>query len=227
MTAADSRRLARLAAEFGDQQTSADAMRRVVETALTQVPGAEHAGITLIDRGRLSTPAATSDLMLRVDAIQYEIREGPCLTALADEPLVHVADLTTDARWPRFAERVAQLGIHSILAFHLAARGRVLGALNLYAGRPHAFGPDAGEFGALLSAHAAVVLALITKVDNLDVAVRSRDVIGQAKGILMERYRITDQQAFELLVNASQATNTKVHDVAAHLADTGELKGLP
>ena len=226
MTEPDSARLARLVAEFGEQTTAAAVMDRIVASAATQIPGAEDAGITLVERGRVSTPAATSELVLRVDEIQYETREGPCLSVLGDEPLIQVDDLLEDTRWPRFSPQVAALGVRSMLSFHLQAQRRVLGALNLYATQPGAFNAQSDAFGMVLSAHAAVVLALITKVDNLSIAVQSRDVIGQAKGILMERYRLTDQQAFDLLVSASQATNTRVHEVATHLADTGELKGL-
>jgi hypothetical protein len=110
-----------------------------------------------------------------------------------------------------------------MLSLRLYVRGDTLGALNLYASEPDAFTSDSEHIGALFAAHAAVAMSDAQRVQQLQIAADVRDLIGQAKGILMERYKLTAVQAFELLVRASQTTNTRLADIARHLADTGEL----
>ena len=136
---------------------------------------------------------------------------------------VRLADIAADQRWPEFTRRAAHLGLRSMLSFQLYVVRDNLGALNLYSDEPGAFTDESEYIGLMFAAHAAVALIGAQQQQNMTLAVSMRDLIGQAKGILMERHRITAEQAFDLLVRASQRTNTKLADIARVLTATGEL----
>jgi len=137
-----------------------------------------------------------------------------------------VPDLRTEQRWPRFAAEVVDLGVGSMLSFQLFVTGGNLGALNLYSGRPHSFDEEAEAIGVVFASHAAVALAGAQQEERMRTAMTSREVIGQAQGILMERFRLTGPQAFQVLARASSHTNRKVADIAEELTATGDLPGL-
>ena len=198
----------------------------IVRAAVGTVPGAEHAGISLVERRReVHTRAATGDLVHAVDRAQYETGEGPCLDAVYAERTVLLADIAGEDRWPRFVERAGHLGVGSMLSFQLFVRQDTLGALNLYSADKHAFDEDSVHVGSLFAAHAAVAMSGARQQEHLQQAISARDVIGQAKGILMERYKLTADQAFTVLARASQERNVKLIEVARSLTDTGELIG--
>jgi GAF domain-containing protein len=198
-------------------------LQAVVAVTLSNVPGAEHAGITTLDKGRRPvTPAATHQLVEKVDSVQYSLREGPCLTALQEHATVLADDLPEDERWPRFAPRAADLGVGSMLSFQLFVHSGSVGALNLYATERRAFGADAVTIGSLLAAHAAIAIVAARTAHEMRLALSTRDVIGQAKGILMERHKIDADAAFGLLVRASQDSNRKLRDVAEMVSATGD-----
>lgn len=132
-------------------------------------------------------------------------------------------DLRAETRWPGFARRAVALGVLSVLSFQLFAADDSFGALNLYSPDAAAFGPDSESTGILLASHAALAMAASRTQEGLLTAMDSREMIGQAKGILMERYKVTGVEAFGLLVASSQAVNRKLRDVAEHLVATGEL----
>jgi GAF domain-containing protein len=224
MTITDADGFAALARSLAAEANVPAVLSRVVKASVTQIEGAEHAGITALSRHAASTPAASDDVVLAIDNLQYRTGEGPCLSAAADhEAVVIVDDLTTDARWPVFGPGAVRHGIRSMLSFHLYTDRDTIGALNIYARQPHAFTPGSVRTGVLLAAHSAVAIAAATTSADLRIALESRDVIGQAKGILMERYKITATKAFDLLITASQNSNRKLRDVAAELTDAGAL----
>lgn len=206
-------------------------LRRTVLAAVRNVPGAEFAGIAVLGKRSITSVAASDALVGLLDQAQYDAAEGPCLAVVSDErSIVLVDDLAKDRRWPRFAARAAELGVSSVLSFQLSATGDAMGTLNLYARTAHAFTEESVLVGTMLSAHAAVAMDATVAIDRLHQALAGRDVIGQAKGILMERYQLSDDQAFDLLIAASQHTNRKLHDVAADLVATGALpdpRGAP
>lgn len=206
-------------------------LQRTVLAAVRNVPGAELAGIAVLGKRSIRSVAASAPLVGLVDQAQYDAAEGPCLAVVADERnIVLVDDLATDPRWPKFAARAAELGVASVLSFQLSATGDTIGTLNLYAHAAHAFTEESVLVGTMLSAHAAIAMDATVAIDRLHQALAGRDVIGQAKGILMERYQLTDDQAFDLLIAASQHTNRKLHDIAADLVATGTLpdpRGIP
>lgn len=201
-----------------------DTLQRIVGLAVETIDGCDHAGVTLVRSNRVDTPAASDDIAPRVDAIQSEVDEGPCLDAIREQAVLQVDRLGGDERWPRFATRTAQqTGVQSILAFRLFVEEDTLGTLNLYSRRPNAFDRQARAIGAVFATHAAVALSTAQHDAQMDLALASRDLIGQAKGILMKRDGVTAEQAFELLREASQHLNMKVRDVAERVTYTGDL----
>lgn len=203
------------------------AFQHVVDVALREIAGSELGGVSELTKNGIRTRLASEPQVEQVDRVQYEAREGPCLTAaVAGMPVVVCEDLASDDRWPAFGQGAADLGIRSVISFKLFDAQETIGALNLYARKPHAFAADAEDVGSLLAAHAAVVMTASRKQANLNVALQTRDVIGQAKGILMERYKIDDRQAFSMLIAVSQHTHRKLRDVADRLRRTGEIPGL-
>lgn len=219
-------RLAKIIGELAEQPTAEELMQYIVTATRDHIPSAEHAGLTLLRGGRLTTAAATGAVIRQIEDIEYRTGQGPCVSAALEEPFVHTPDLAQDSRWPLFSAEVLRFGFHSMLAFRFAADERIIGALNVYAASAGAFDEHADAFGTVFAPLGAVVLSLVSRTENLRIAVESRDVIGQAKGILMERYKLSADQAFQLLTTASQASNTKLRDVAEELAATGQIPGL-
>jgi GAF domain-containing protein len=199
-------------------------LQAIVQAATGTVPGAEYASISAVGKRRvLQTKAATGGLARAVDQAQYETGQGPCLDALYEHRTVRLPDLEAEPRWPRFAAQAREVGAATMLAIQLYVRGQDLGALNLHSTHRNAFGDESEQVGLLFAAHAAVAMAGAESDANMNIALGHRDVIGQAKGILMERYKISAQDAFRLLVVTSQTTNIKLHDVADYLTRTGQL----
>ncbi|MCZ2804618.1 GAF and ANTAR domain-containing protein [Modestobacter sp. VKM Ac-2983] len=214
-------RIARtLQEEHGDVDRT---LESITTAAVDTVPGADMASVSLVVRRRVEPQAATSEQAEQIDALQSEFDEGPCLDALREEQTVRVDDLADESRWPRFAAGASRRGAGSMLSFQLFTEGDNLGALNLYARRPHSFDGESESVGQIFASHAAIALSAARQESNLRSALDSRDLIGQAKGILMERHRLTAEQAFELLVRASSHTNRKLLDVAAELTSTGAM----
>lgn len=200
-----------------------DTLQLIVDLAVATVPGCEHAGISFVHDRKISTPAASDAVALRVDAVQFEVDQGPCMDAIVEDQVFKSDDLATETRWPLFSARAhAESGIRSMLGLRLFARGRTMGALNLMSARRAAFGDDALSTAALFAALAAVALNAAQTEETLQLALKSRDVIGQAMGILMERHRITDREAFQRLSVASQNLNIRLKDVAGQIVLTGE-----
>jgi GAF domain-containing protein len=198
-----------------------ETLQGITEAAVDCIPGADWAGITMGSKHeQFETRAPTGAVVVRIDVEQYDAGEGPCLSALWDDEVVRADDISTDTRWPTWAARVQGLGVGSMLSFRLFVRGDVLGALNTYAASPRSYGPDAESVGLLFAAHAAVALSGAEEVAQLRQAASSRDLIGQAKGILMERYSlVSDAEAFDLMVRASQSSHLKLHVVARQLVE--------
>lgn len=221
------RELSELAREMQADTTSEALQQRIVTAAVSEVPGARYAGITLVAGKNVSTTAASDPLVGRIDQIQYATGEGPCLDSAVRHETVRSDDLRSETRWPRFSRQTADLGVRSMLSCQLFTEAESFGALNLYAPDPGAFGPDSESTGILLASHAALAMAAARTEAGLTAAIDTRDLIGQAKGILIERYKITGVEAFGLLVASSQSVNRRLRDVAGHLVDTGELLSPP
>ena len=156
-------------------------------------------------------------------AAQSETGEGPCLQSIHERTPVRIDDSAAEHRWSKFTARVAAEPFTSMLSVPLLVGTEAIGSLSLYSPEPAVFDAEAEEMGLVLADHAAVAIAGAREEEGLVLALSHRDVIGQAKGILMERHKVTADQAFQLLVRASQMLNVKLRDLAAELAATGEI----
>jgi GAF domain-containing protein len=210
-----------------DATTVAEVLRKVVEATLGIVPGADLVSITLRGPdGTFHTPIETEPIAADLDQVQYNTGEGPCVLAAELSGAGHAlsGDLATEPAWPTFGPAAASCGFHSVLATTLPAAKppNLAGALNIYSRRRHAFDDRAQDLALLLATHASLALAnthALTTAElrqlQLQEAIDTRDVIGQAKGILMQRRGCTADEAFDLLRRTSQDLNIKL----AHLAD--------
>ena len=206
-----------LLAQEDVQQT----LQRIVDLAVETLDGCDHAGVTFVRGKRFSTPASSSDVPPKVDAIQYETGEGPCLDAIREHEVFRTGDLGRETRWPRFSARAQrETGVTSMLSFRLFVDGDTLGALNLYSKSADAFDDEAQIYGSIFAAHAAVALSSALHDEQMEEALQSRDLIGQAKGILMAREGVDADQAFDMLRRASQRVNKKLRDVAREITES-------
>ncbi len=221
--------MGRVARRMQEEHGDVDATLRAVTTAaVATVPHASECSISYVTgRREVESRASTGDLSREVDALQGRLGEGPCLDAVWEEEVVRVDDVAAEQRWPRFAREAAALGAGSMMCSQLFVSGDQLGALNLYSRDPGVFDDEAQEIGMMLAAHAAVAIAGAEHEQNLRRAVDRRDLIGQAEGILMERYEITADQAFGVLARVSQQTDRRLADIARELDDTGTVPGGP
>jgi GAF domain-containing protein len=216
-----SRTARRLQEQHGDVEGT---LQAITASAVRVVPHAHECSISyVIGRSKVEPRASTSELPRELDDLQELLQQGPCLDAAWEQEVVRVDDLRSERRWPRFAQRAAERGIVSMMCFQLFVEGDKLGALNLYSSTPGAFDDESEEIGHMFAAHAAVAVAGAEHEQNLRSTVGNRDLIGQAKGILMERHRLTADQAFSVLARASQEVNRKLTDVARELTDTGAV----
>jgi GAF domain-containing protein len=219
-------RLADLAAEFAAAPPTDVTLQHALEYAVDVVPGCEQAGVSLQLKGAtLTTPASIGPLAAACDELQQTLGEGPCITSLQTQSLVRVDDMTTETSWPRFAAAAADLGLRSLLACQLATARDRLGALNLYSTQPHAFDKNSEVLARAYATHVGVALASAEREANLRQALASREAIGQAIGILIERHKLTASQAFDLMVHISQRTHVRLREIAEELVRTGILPG--
>jgi hypothetical protein len=198
-------------------------LARITCTAKQAIGGCDSASISLFVDARPVTRGATDQLAEQGDAIQYEENEGPCLDAAMDEQWLSTPDLRSDPRWPRSAARIHEaLGVGSMFSCRLtldAAPHQTLGGLNLYSMKSHAFGTQDQMLAILLASLGAVVIDAARQQTSLRAAIETRQVIGEAIGILRAQSNLTSEQAFEMLSRASQRTNVKLRDLARQIAD--------
>jgi GAF domain-containing protein len=197
----------------------------IVSAAVTALPRVRDAGLILLVRGQLVPQAVTGRAPQQLDLLQQQTGQGPCIEAARQQAVIRIDDIRADTRWPVFCARAAELGVGSQLCLPLWAGERRLGTLSLYAESPAAFTRHDERITTVFAALAATALAEAQRAEQMRTAVASRDLIGQAKGILMERHRITADEAFALLAQVSQDGNVKLSEVAARLVETGQLPG--
>ena len=211
--------------DLGRDEPIEDAATRVVQLALEAVPAAAHTSI-MFDGDHPGTPAFSDGIAKELDEAQYESGSGPCLEACRDGEFVVTTDLATEDRWPRFAEEARRRGVQASLSLPLNTTSGTVGSLNLYADAPQSFDADDIDIGTVIASRAAVGLAnveLFVKAtaigEQLREALQSRDVIGQAKGIIMATEGCSDDVAFKMLVTASQHSNRKLREIAQAVLD--------
>lgn len=195
----------------------------LAEHAAAEIPGAQYAGITVTrNRKHIDTPATTDIWPLLLDKIQQRTGEGPCLTAAWEEQTVHVADLEKDTRFPDYRKQaLEETPIRTIMAFQLFIAGETMGALNIYAEEPNVFGAESRTMGLIFAAHSSVAWNSARRDEQFKRALSSRDTIGQAKGMIMERYGVDAVQAFALLRKLSQDSNVPLFKIAEDLVTSG------
>jgi hypothetical protein len=196
----------------------------VVQAAVRLIPGCDEGSISVVlGRRTVTSEAASGELPQIVDALQAETGQGPCLDAAYKHITVRVADMNTETRWPLFAERASEVGAAGMLSIQLYVEGDDIGALNLYSRTAGALTDESEHIGLLFAAHAATAYMGARDRSGLMATVTTRNLIGQAQGILMERHHVTADQAFAMLSKVSQDNNKKLRDIADRLVNTGTL----
>lgn len=210
------------------------ALVAVTGVAVAAIGPCDGASLTMRAAGVPSAPIASDDWAAELDRLQFVEQEGPCLDCLREGSILRSPELASDIRFPAYGPRAAALGAASVLSLPLAADGRTVGALNLYARKPHVFDAQWLAVGELLAAHAGLAISAATAyyssrdlAEQMRQALESRAVIEQAKGVLAAQQQVTPEEAFELLVEQSQRTNRKLREVARAVVDavTGAGQG--
>lgn len=230
MTADKSGGLIRVIADLMSQLQHRDALdvdaalQEMTHSAVESMPGAQYGGITLVSRdGTVRSPTSTGRYPALLDEIQQRTDEGPCLSAAWEHHTIRIDDMKCERRWPYYCrDALQETPIRSVISFRLFSDHKNMGAMNFFAEAPHAFdGDEAGEMGFVLASHAAVAWNLARRDEQFRSALASRDIIGQAKGMIMERFGIDAVQAFDLLKRLSQSSNTPLAAIATQLVETG------
>lgn len=223
---------ARMSGLLLSKETVASALSVVTTLAAETLPGTTGSGVTLNDeRGGRTTAGASSPVALRADELQYELDQGPCLSAWRERAVVRVDDLTTETRWPDWAGAAASLGLRSALSAPLVAEDRSMGAIKVYSEDPAAYDERDERLLSLFAAQAAVLIANVRTMENarrvsdeLRDALRSRDVIGLAKGVLIGREGVDEEVAFAMLVTAAEREGRPLRDAADGLVQSAQRR---
>ena len=207
--------------------SAADTLKAVVDLAVETIDGCDFASVFVVGGNAVTTPVGTDSVAADVDVAQHQAMQGPGFDAVTQGGTVYAEDLGVDVRWGNFGPEAAKAGVRSALALRLSDDATQAAALSLYGRYPQAFGALDRAKGVILAAMAGLALAAAEAHDDevrntLQGALATREMIGQAQGILMEREHITADQAYDILRRASQHLNTKIRDVAQALVDTGE-----
>ena len=213
--------LAQAARTIGRSQTVEETLQTIVETAQMSLPGFDHVGISTVDRkGKITTRAATGPLVWELDTLQYTLDEGPCVDSVRGAEMVQAAWIQHNRRWLRYVPQAVDLGLQSQLAvrLHLDREGTV-GGLNMYSTSSEQIDPNAIAMADLFATHAALALGKVRALHDLDQALRTRETIGKAIGLIMARYHLDEGAAFAFLARTSSHSNTKIRDVAAQMLE--------
>jgi GAF domain-containing protein len=218
---------AELTREVSKDGTPTSTLDTICRLAVDVVESAEHAAITLVRSSRFTTVATSSDVPLKVDRLQYETQEGPCVDAIVDAETYLSNDLSAERRWPAFSPAVvSKTGICAMLSYRLFLREDAVAALNFYASRPHVFEDSDISVGSIFASHAALAYQAARdheRVENLETALQSNRRIGMAIGILMSVRKVTDGEAFTLMRRLSQRSHRKLAEIAEDVILAGDL----
>lgn len=219
----DAESFAELALDLHEVSTLDETVERILEFACKMFNCA-YAGVILVHEGtRVETVASNHEIVAHLDKIQLEAGEGPDIELIADRPGVLICDITEETRWPKWTAAVEEAGIRSMLGARLYTSRQVIGSLNLYALDVDGFDEVDVDVAHMLARHAAVAVESARGTEHLLRAVDARNLIGQAQGILMERFSIDSDQAFGVLKRYSQDNNLKLNAVAQRLIDSRRL----
>lgn len=214
-------RMADLARTVAAPRKLDDILAGVTAAAQELIRGVDAAGVLLIGKGgTFESLAQVTDVPHRLDELQMQYNEGPCMEAALDDEIVRTDDFREETRWPKYSPACVEIGVLSSLSFKLYTAERTAGALNLFGFQPNTWDREAETIGSVLAAHAAAAVLANRQGQQLESALSTRDRIGQAKGIIMERYKVDDVQAFEMMRRLSQDGNTRLVDIAQQVIDT-------
>ena len=217
----------RMARDLADRLKPADldaTLSQVTEAAVRLLPNVQFSSITVLAPDGLRTVAPTDDRLVRVDESQSRLQEGPCYTAASDDAPVLSSDLRSDQRFPRYGPLAVAEGIRSQAGLPLFDAARSRGALNVYSTRVGAF-DDSATLSALFAHQAGQAIAYAQEITSLAEAVRTRTLIGEAVGLVMERFTLTDERAFAFLKRLSSHRNVKIRVLAQELVDEANARG--
>lgn len=217
--------LTRAAKAINNPRSLDETLDAIVHAAQQTVPGFEHVGISIVHKGgEIETRAGTGQLVWELDDVQYKLHEGPCFDSIRSEPVLLLDDARTEERWPRYIPAALEKGLRSQMGLRLYTDEGTLGGLNFYSTRTAGIDPDALQLGELFAAHAAIALGRARYEHQLNESVASRQVIGIAIGLVMERYQISEERAFQFLVRASTTSNIKLRAIAQEIVDSANEK---
>ncbi|MFE5922561.1 GAF and ANTAR domain-containing protein [Streptomyces sp. NPDC056468] len=220
--------MASMARDLLAQDSVGATLERITASATELVRGCDAAGILVLHDSKVETLAPTHELVTDSDLLQQRLGEGPCFDAAAygsqGEQVFRISDLTAlHQRWPAFAPQARALGVGSMMGFLLFTDDEEFGALNFYSRKPGAFTEDSEAAGLLLASHAAVAFSSARTHAQMERAVATRHVIGEAMGILMGAHELTEEEAFDVLRRSSQESNIKLREVARRVCEQGTL----
>ena len=215
--------LAEISADLHAAATEDLTFDAIVARAGDTVPGCDAASVTLRRNHAVATVASTDAQVERLDALQYEFGDGPCLDAAFERGSVIALDLAADGRWARWSAHAQEAGVTGVIAVRLATATETLGALNLYTRRIGGFEDEAADIALIFAAHATDTMGKARLIEGLQAALESRHAIGIAQGVLALRYGITYEQAFDVLRRYSNQSNTKLRAVAAQVLEARDL----
>jgi GAF domain-containing protein len=228
--------LARAAREIHAAASPAEALDVIVANAATTLPGIDHVGISRASAdGSLETVAASDELVREFEALERKHGEGPCMYAALEESVLRSVPARFEQRWPAYIADALQLGLKAQIGMRLHTDDHEMAALNLYSTSTEELDPEVEDLAELFAAYAAIALGRSMAEGHLNSALVTRRVIGQATGIIMARFRVTDERAFSYLVRLSNTQNLKLRDVATRIvgeandeaADRGEKTDEP
>lgn len=198
------------------RQSESETLDTIVEWARSAVEATDAGLFLLRPKAALETKRPTSDRAAKAHELQIELAEGPCLDVIADDSVGSflIADTQTDRRFPKWGPAAAAMGLRSAISVILETSEEQFGSLNVYASKPHAFGREELAVIQIFSHRAARALAVAKDTAGLIKALDTRKLVGQAQGILMERFDLDDDQAFRFMVRQSQDRNVKLRMVA-------------
>ena len=202
------------------------ALDAIAHAARDAVPGFDHVGISVLHTsGVVTTMAATGQLVQEMDTLQYHLAEGPCLSAIREKSLVLADDLAQQQqRWPRYVPRASRAGVRTQMGVPLVSGTETLGGLNFYSTSTSTLDAEASRSAELFAAHAALALAEARRAAEANEAVPTRQLVGQATGILMERFELTEERALYYLVRVAAAGHLELRDVARVVVDQVALR---
>lgn len=212
--------LARVAREINAPTDLSSTLQAIVQSAMDSLPDIDHVGISMVHKdGTIETMAGTSQLVWDLDAAQYDLQEGPCYDAIVRAPIMVANELRHDQRWPRYVPQAARQGVKAQIGVRLFIEGKTIGGMNMYSTSGDQIDPDVQHLAELFATHAALALGRARQDEDLQTALGTRKVIGQALGIVMERYQLDEDRAFQFLVRVSSQGNVKLRDIAQEIVD--------